>query len=551
MALHWSEQLSKGEIRLSVAGVLIEIVANKSARTCERLETESGVTSLGQLMSDHKGAWDIVMGMIHTACRTKGYSTGAFLNGMGVHISEAVLTTYSNNYSSASLKAYPPFHKYEDMLRPRAPLSALELSDEREIHLEQGLMTLFLEGSRRYESTLGYNKNTRPMKTGIVEYLISARPLSGIDDYVSEAGSESDTLRLALDLNLLTQTSRRGVYPFTGEEYRADNRVKFLRFADEFEATLKDLAGAARVMSNGSTLGHLIELWQISIGAIKGAKAWGVYDQSPWVTGYQTAQLLHWSYNKGLSEFYLQIGGVLTIYNIIRHFTDMAPMPWLENFLTAFGPMFTQTSPPPKANFRNCWCSFLGGRAQRLPNGKWVLDTPEHTRFSTMELAETRMEKQPSLFHDVMDSDCDPTMAESFKRKDPRLHGSRDQRERMPVFDEPFPSDHVKPDYWSSFDAMQIRMSQEFEGEFPLARLNILKLASTFNMVLYACSPTVTDMGLACVDFVELICDLADDGPSTYAGRGAHVDPFILKCRDLFEKLLRPLKIDEYLWKNV
>lgn len=402
--------------------------------------------------------------------------------------------------------------------------------------------------------------------------------LAEVGFFLTKTGTQSESnengLRCSFGLRLLLEAYRG--YLFAPGLTRAPSgcRLQILRFAQEVNqsvaAVLEDSTMPCRC---SDTLAYHLEVLQTDLKAYLTTKGFDFYFQSPWVAGSHTLEILEAIFDYGMRflSYRNYIGAILHVYNVLRQFSTFAPTPLLENLSTTFGQIIFPGGRPLR-NFKSSYVRYMGGRlrfsGQRTKSthksGCHLLAIPPHTAqatagFGTQE--DPRFDcRKISTFYQIKKGGYyldNAAWCRVFDTSAARQGGSPPQRGKRCSHHGALGSqDPGLCDPHTRFEKLQQAVAGDFEGPFPVARINFCKVYLAVVRVVSLISDRghgeQAKPGQKCLCFTDEILSAAD----RYLARDDEKMPFghkglVTVCQEAMVEVLGDVSAEDCLWKGV
>ena len=176
--------------------------------------------------------------------------------------------------------------------------------------------------------------------------------------------SESASLSCAFGFKLLLTSLKSGASAIKPTIRPSTCRIQALRFVQEAIPYIKAvLAGPTMPCRCKDTLALYLEIFLANLESFLGAKEFGVYFQTPWVSGSHILMVGQILFNYGLRLFSYKniMGSVLHVYNALRNFDSIKMIPLFDNVIDSMKDVLFPGGRPSR-NFTSCYMRHIGGR---------------------------------------------------------------------------------------------------------------------------------------------------------------------------------------------
>ncbi|KAL8788865.1 MAG: hypothetical protein Q9195_007079 [Heterodermia aff. obscurata] len=355
-------------------------------------------------------------------------------------------------------------------------------------------------------------------------------------------------------------------------------RLQTLRFAQEaISSTQAVLDHPTLPCRCHGTLAYHLENLETDLKAFIHSKMFDFYFQAPWTCGCHALDMLDAMSYYGLRLFNYRnyVGAVLHIYNVLRTLTSFGPIPLLDGLSDTFGDALFPGGRPCR-HYKACWVRHMGGRLRFKSHtsdhrsGCYALVIPAHTAKATAGFGSQEGIKDPrfefrkiSVLHGLREGGyhIDGTF---WKRINTLNSDDANQKHAYSRAEKPSAGcSHIGQDSRLSGSHHQHRLRylqkalhKEFNGTFPIARINLFKVyldcVSVVSRISDQWHGDQVRPGKNCLCFVDTLL-LAADRCKDHEVR---LHPLGCKelvhiCQEAMEEALSVLEVDQYFWKNV
>ena len=393
--------------------------------------------------------------------------------------------------------------------------------------------------------------------------------LAEVGYFLTHEESENNDLRCTYGLRLLLDAYKGYLFAPNLTCTPSSSRLKVLRFVQEV------IPSISAVLDNPTmpcrcpdTLAYHMEHFLSDLKVYLTTKGFDFYLQSPWVCGSHILHILDALFYYGMRLFGYRnyLGAVVHVYNVLRKFTGLKSIEILEHISNTWGQVIFPGGLPER-NFKSSYVRYMGGRLRFHRHGKHEsgchsLAIPSHTAKASAGFG---TQGDPRF-------DCEKiSFFYQFKRNGfymddavrSRLSGLRSSQPESLVRKQKRCSHHDPASHETAscnphfrLQQLQQGLSPEFEGEFPLAKINFNKIYLAIVRVVSLISDKAhgdnARPGQRCLCFADEILSAADH----YRAREHSGQPFGYKglieiCRDAMMEVLGPMKVEDCLWNDL
>ena len=395
--------------------------------------------------------------------------------------------------------------------------------------------------------------------------------------FLAHDGAKIDGLHGSYGLHMLLQLYKSYHFAVARTDRLMNCRLQALKFAQEalpsIDAVLDNSTMPCRCQG---TLAYHLQFLGEDLKGFLSVYKFDFYFQSPWVCGCHMLEMSEALFYYGLRLFSYRnyVGSVVHVYNVLRRFTDLEPIPLLENLCTAFCNVFFPGGRPDR-NFKACYFRFMGGRlrfnshASDHKSDCYSMAIPAHTARATAgfdarkQIVDSRFEyRKISCFYHIKERGY--RLDDATWNRICRLSsnddedGERKDHKRRSCTHHGHPADAA----FSSCSAqhrlasLQKAVLTEFTAPFPVAKVNFLR-------VYLACVHIIAKIsdryhgdgeraGQHCLCFVDPILSTGDRCRSCGCGfRPVGCKDLVRICREAMQETLGGILVDEFVWNYI
>ena len=390
--------------------------------------------------------------------------------------------------------------------------------------------------------------------------------------------TSNNGLRCCYGLQLLLESYKRCLF-VPGKAYLPSTcRLQTLQFAQEaISSTQAVLNHPTLPCRCHGTLAYHLENLEKDLKAFIHSKMFDFYFQAPWTCGCHALDMLDAVSYYGLRLFNYRnyVGSVLHIYNVLRTLTNLGPIPLLDGLSDTFSDVLFPGGRPCR-HYKACWVRHMGGRLRFKSHtsdhrsGCYSLMIPAHTAKATAGFGSQQGVKDPrfefrkiSVLHGLRERGYH--IDGTFWR---RIHtlNSDDAHQSHTYLTAEKPSSswsHTHQDnppsgshHQHRLRSLQKALHREFNGTFPIARINMFKVYLDCVRVVSRISDgwhgDQVRPGQNCLCFVDtllLAADRCKDNEVQLHPLGCK--ELVRICHEAMEEALNVVEIDQYFWKYV
>ena len=390
--------------------------------------------------------------------------------------------------------------------------------------------------------------------------------------------TSNNGLRCCYGLQLLLESYKTCLFVPEKVYLPSTCRLQTLQFAQEAisstQAVLKHPTLPCRCQG---TLAYHLESLEVDLKAFIHSKMFDFYFQAPWTCGCHALDMLDAMSYYGLRLFNYRnyVGSVLHIYNVLRNLTNLRPIPLLDGLSDTFGEVLFPGGRPCQ-HYKACWVRHMGGRLRFKSHtsdhrsGCYALVIPAHTAKATAGFGSQQGVKDPRFefrkisvlhglrergyhidgtfwrrIHTLNGDDADQSHAYSMAEKPSAGCGHTDQ-------DSPLSGSH----HQHRLRYLQKALHKEFNGTFPIARIDLFKVyldcVSVVSRISDQWHGDQVRPGQNCLCFVDtllLAADQCKDNEVRLHPLGCK--ELVRICQEAMTEALSVMEIDQYFWKYV
>ncbi|KAL9129553.1 MAG: hypothetical protein Q9217_002009 [Psora testacea] len=405
--------------------------------------------------------------------------------------------------------------------------------------------------------------------TGIIRLGSPVFPEVGY--YLTHANDDSNSLRCSFGLQLLLNSYKGYLFALKPAPAPSGCRLQALKFAQDaipsIRAVLDDSTLPCRCPG---TLACQLENLRVDFKAFLEARMFDFYFQSPWVCGSHILEMLDAIFYYGLRLFSYRnfVGSVVHMYNVLRQFNDIEPIPLLDSLCTTFGEILFPGGRPCR-NFKTCYMRYMGGRLRfhsKHKSGCHAIAIPANaakaaagfgTRKEAVKDARFDSRKTSVLFH-IKDKGYHldhSTWDRVGNLKDPSSRKAMNPRSCTHHF-------HTENDPSSCSPHHRLHSLQEgiltadFSGPFPAVKVNLFKVYLSCSRIVSIISDKYHGEDarpgqycLCSVDALLVAADRCKDNECRLQQLGCK--ELVATCRDAIGDVGKGEVLEQYLWKHV
>ena len=390
--------------------------------------------------------------------------------------------------------------------------------------------------------------------------------------------TSDNALRCCYGLQLLLESYKACLFVPEKVYSPSTCRLQTLQFAQEaISSTQAVLNHPTLPCRCHGTLAYHLENLEIDLKAFIHSKMFDFYFQAPWTCGCHALDMLDAMSYYGLRLFNYRnyVGSVLHIYNVLRTLTNLGPIPLLDGLGDTFGDVLFPGGRPCR-HYKACWVRHMGGRLRFKSHnsdhrsGCYALVIPAHTAKATAGFGSQQGVKDPRFefrnisilhglrergyhidgafwrrIHTLNSEDANHSHAYSAAAK-PSAGRGRSHQESPPS----------RSHHQHRLRNLQKALHKEFNGTFPIARINLFKVyldcVSVVSRISDRWHGDQVRPGQNCLCFVDtllLAADRCKDNEVKLHPLGCRELVYI--CQEAMEEALGMAKIDQYFWKHV
>ena len=397
--------------------------------------------------------------------------------------------------------------------------------------------------------------------------------LAEVGYYLTHDGNDCNGLRCSYGLRLLLEAYQGYLFASRSPCAPSGCRLKALRFVQEAMPSITAVLGDSTMPCRcHDTLAYHLENLHTDLNAYLHTKGFDFYFQSPWVSGSHTLEVLEALFHYGLRLFSYRgyVGAVVHVYNALKQFTDLEPIPLLENICNTFSDIIFPAGRPCR-NFKNCYVRYMGGRLRfghrgsNHQSGCHSMAIPAHTAKATAGIA-LRMEVNDPRF-----SYWKTSFLHYIKTRDYRLDeaawsrvsnlNSKNSCQKYNREHSCWQQGHSEDDFSSyspqyRLQSLQDAVLTEFNGPFPVAKVNLyaiyLACVRTISLISDKSHGEDTRPGQKCLCFTDTILSAVDrctDGDHIIQLLG--YQDLAKICQDAMIEVLGRITVEEVLWQGI
>ena len=385
--------------------------------------------------------------------------------------------------------------------------------------------------------------------------------------FLSRTNTEMNDLRCIFGLQALTESLARFKSQMCNDKAGIECRLRALKFAQEATYSINSILQDASMPCRCTrTLAFHLEVLKAEFAAFLCEKNFSVTFQSPWVCGSHVLEMLETSFYYGLRllSYRNYVGAVLHSYNILRVAAAFEEVPVLEALIAAYGSVIFPAERPSR-NFWACWTRFTGCRLSfdssknDHRNGKHHMIVPAHTAREAIgfdgkglrkEANDSRFDyRRISLFYYTKRSNYVSHRC-LFDSIHPSNSSTRCTSELQKQHSEP-----EGPGLASErLLHLQSRISAEFTGKLPVAKVNIFTFYLACVNVIDIITKEIHTEGQPdrCICFVRelaLAADHARDHGRIQQPLGSK--DVVKAFAKAVQEVLQHKSCDDFLWRSI
>ena len=390
--------------------------------------------------------------------------------------------------------------------------------------------------------------------------------------------TSNNGLRCCYGLQLLLESYKTCLFVPEKVYLPSTCRLQTLRFAQEAISCTQALLNHPTLPCRcHGTLAYHLENLEMDLKTFIHSKMFDFYFQAPWTCGCHALDMLDAMSYYGLRLFNYRnyVGSVLHIYNVLRTMTNIGPIPLLDGLCDTFGDVLFPGGRPCR-NYKACWVRHMGGRLRFKSHtsdhksGCYALVIPAHTAKATAGFGSQQGVKDPrfefrkiSVLHGLRERGYH--IDGTFWRRIHTLNSDdADQSHAYSTAGNPSAGcGHTHQDSPSSqghhqhrLRSLQKALHKEFNGTFPIARINLFKVYLDCVGVVSRISDRwhgdQVRPGQNCLCFVDtllLAADRCKDNEVRLHPLGCK--ELVRICQETMEQALSLVEVDQYFWKYV
>ena len=298
-----------------------------------------------------------------------------------------------------------------------------------------------------------------------------------------------------------------------------------------------------------------------------------LYFQAPWICACHELSILEalFYYGTRLFSYRNYLGSVMHTYNILREMNRIEPISLLDSLCKTFDDILFPGGRP-RLRFKACWIRYMGGRLRYNPHnadhksGCHSMAIPAHTAKATAGFG-SQDEAKDLKYDPEKISMTYHAKARGYHLDDAtwdRISDLDHDKSILPLASKSVSSRHRRRqsrssscDYRQRLRWLEEAMQKEFNGPFPIAKLNLFKVYVACVRIVAVISDRwhgdQVRPGQYCLCFMDTLLPAADRylDNDYRQWRMACTQELVGICRDAIEDALGGRAMDEFLWEYV